>query len=714
MSLPQFQDIVTTPLPQSWTKVAPRPRSISVSALTKPLLDIIEGGSREPTSLLPIASLSAAPTPTPGQSIDVITKANNHQEIVRIGKYTNRWTGFFTPLREALIVCILLFVILQTVFVFAGGNTLKNVLFKQTFAGLDELKQAKEDISAADLQATIQHFISAKSSFLEARDSLSVINNGQSVLSSSLITTSNQLLSIGENLASVGNEMTEGAQILLGTANWKLALPAFKKAANQLRLASLTIKNVDSTILPSDYQEKFNQIKSDLPTLDKYLTLFDQLSPALLNFTADKGTKRYLIVLQNTTERRGTGGFMGSFIEVTFQNGTLLSAEPKDVYTVDWQQFERKPAPDGLQPYMKGLALRDTNYNPDFYQASQDINWAYGESRQGSLDGVIGIDQSIAPALLKILGPIYLPEFDVTLTDQNYFTILQYYIETNKDDPETPKRILLAFIKEALQKVATPDNILKVTQFAPQMIAEKHVQVAMFDPELEAIVKKYSLDGTLQAPEAKLDYLHINAINVGGNKGDRLLSRDYEHTTTIANDGSVSINLKGTWTNHWSDKEADQIRALFPQIDKLPRQIRENFWHVIGNSLTKHIVRVFVPKGSTLIENSGFNYPLKSSEENGYTVWYSEVDVAVGGQTSFSLSYKLPEQLDLKTGDNYRFLIQKQAGAEQETIKHTVKLSDQVSQIADYPAKATQGSENLTTTTDLNTDRYFELLVRKK
>lgn len=711
---PQFQDILTTSLPQSWTKIPPRNQGIVVSALTNSIETIIESNGVEPTLLgnQPVLAEQSEIVLMP--SLDVITATKSHREITRIGKYHSQWTSYFAPLREALIVCVLLFVILQTTFVFAGGNTLKNVLFKQTFAGLDQLKQAKDDIGAADLQATVAHFISAKSAFLEARESLQIINHGESVLSSSLITAGNQLLSIGENLASVGNELTAGAQVLLSTANWKLALPSFKKAANQLKLASLTIKNVDPSILPADYQEKFNQIKADLPILDGYLALFDQISPALLNITADQSTKRYLIVLQNTTERRGTGGFMGSFIEVTFQNGKLLSATPKDVYTVDWQQFDRMPAAEGLQPYMKALALRDANYNPDFYQASQDINWAYGEARQGSLDGVIAIDQSIAPALLRVLGPMYLPDFDVTLTDQNYFTVLQYYIETNKDDPETPKRILLAFIKQTLEKISTPDNILKVTQFIPDMISEKHVQIALFDPALEKIVEKYGLDGKLLAPESKLDYLHINAINVGGNKGDRFLTRDYQHTATINNDGTVTISIQGTWQHHWTEKEADQIKALFPQIDKLPRKLRENFWHVIGDSLTKHIVRIFVPKGSTLVENSGFNYALKSSEENGYTVWFSEVDVPVGGETKFSLSYQLPEKLDLRTGDNYRFLMQKQAGAEQETLTHNVKLGDQVKLIADYPGHNSQGSENITTQTDLNTDRYFELLVRQK
>lgn len=617
-------------------------------------------------------------------------------------------------IREATIVGIIAVIVVQSVFMMHAGIRFKDTLFQQTLAGIEELKSAKNDLATAHFSDTLSHFLAAKDLFASARQEITHINGGVSILPNSLLNMSNDLLHLGESVASIGGDITQGLNVLLTSANFKLALPAIKKAQATLREASSTLANISLSALPSDYQERFKQIQAELPTLNKSLDFFDTITPALLNITASSDTKRYLIMLQNTTERRGTGGFMGSFIEVTFQDGKLMSATPRDVYSVDWQQFKRRTTAPFLQPYMKGLALRDANYNPDFYQAAQDIAWAYEQSKQGSLDGVIAIDQSIVPYLLGITGPVYLPEFHVTLDQDNYYTILQYFIETDKDNPSTPKTILLDFIKAMGEKVGNIDSALKLGQYIPQFIQARHVQAAFFDPGLEAVAKQYALDGTLQKPEPSLDYLNINAINVGGNKGDRLLTRDYQRTVTVDKEGGISVTLTGTWKNHWNNEEENKIRGLFPQIDSLPRKIRDNFWYVIGKAATKHVVRFFVPKGSVLTDNKGLNYAPTSGEENGYTVWYGEVDVPMGGETAFTISYKLPFKLDVDSGDTYRFLFQKQAGAENETMTYTTNLASELEPLANYPSEVSQGANTQTITTDLNTDRYFEMLVKKR
>ncbi len=676
------------------------------------MADVVTASSHHPTFLGKKIEALKPEIPDDNHNIDVIVPSSIPRPI-RLGSKKRFLPFDLGPFREAIIVAILGLISLQVVFLVYNGSSFKQTLFQETIAGINELKQAKDTLNQADLKATLQHFFSAESAFTEARKSLGKINGGKNILPSSLITTSDQLLNIGESLSHAGKSMTEVAQILINTTNFKLALLSLQQVENDLRDASKLLNALDISFVPENYQGQILQVRNELPTLKKVLDFVDEMTPALLNFTADQTSKRYLIMLQNTTERRGTGGFTGSFIEITFQNGKLISATPKDVYTVDWQQFNRKPASEGLQPYMKSLALRDANYNPDFYQASKDINWAYEESRQGSIDGTIAIDESIVPLLLKLTGPIYLPDFKVTLNPENYFTILQYYIETSKDDPETPKRILLSFIKEVSKKVNDPQILLKLWQALPDMIEAKHVQIAMFDSDLQQVVEKYHLDGELLPPETNMDYLHINAINVGGNKGDRLLKRTYQHEARVKEDGSVEVTIKGNWQHLWTDAEEEQINALFPGLSRLSRKLRDNFWYVIGRSNTKHVVRLFVPKGSTLTTNDGFAYPLKTSEENGYLVWYSEVNVQKGGSTDFSFTYTLPYKLNLTVGDNYRFLIQKQAGAENETITHTVKLDNSIEPLASYPQKAS-GTSNQSTTTDLNTDRYFEMLVRKR
>ncbi len=690
--------------------------SLFASTKKPPVLDVVQTAKK---SITIIGKQSESQlqklTPQAEKSLDPITTEYRYPICISADESSiaTRLSTFF-PVREVLAISCTVLLILQSVFLLHSGIKFKNTLFDQTLAGIEELKSAKDNLSHADFTSTLQHFLAAQTFFDQAHNDITAINGGMSALPNSLINMSNDLLQLGTSIAAIGGNLTKSIDILLTTQNFKLALPEIKKAQNTLREASITLTNIESSSLPAEYQARFKQIQADLPILRSGLDFFDTITPALLRFTAENNTRRYLIMLQNTTERRGTGGFMGSFIEATFQNGKLTAAVPKDVYTVDWQQFERKPAPPFLQPFMKGLALRDANYSADFYEASQDIAWAYEKSRQGSLDGIIAIDETIVPYLLDITGPITLEEFNITLTKENYFVILQYYIETNKDDPTTPKRILLSFIHEVAKQLNSLEAAIKLIQFIPQFIEEKHIQMAFFDEQLEKVSEKYKLSGKLQLPQEKLDYLHINAINVGGNKGDGLLNRDYDRQVIIGPDGNIQITLTGKWSHHWTKEKETKINELFPSLSKLPKSLRDNFWHVIGRSNTKHVIRLFVPKDSILTNNQGLNYAPTTGEENGYQVWYSEVDVPMGSEKSFAISYTLPFRIDTTTGDSYRFLWQKQAGAQNETLDYQVVLDPTLQPLANYPSNTSQGPSSQTISTNLDTDKYFELLVRRK
>ncbi|MDP1743836.1 MAG: DUF4012 domain-containing protein, partial [Candidatus Amesbacteria bacterium] len=45
--------------------------------------------------------------------------------------------------------------------------------------------------------------------------------------------------------------------------------------------------------------------------------------------------KDYVVLLQNNTELRATGGFMGSYARLRFRNGTLQSTKFEDIYEPD-------------------------------------------------------------------------------------------------------------------------------------------------------------------------------------------------------------------------------------------------------------------------------------------------------------------------------------------------------------------------------------------
>lgn len=69
----------------------------------------------------------------------------------------------------------------------------------------------------------------------------------------------------------------------------------------------------------------------------KYLYALRETSRSLGETLGSDSTKTYLVLLQNNMELRATGGFIGSFALITFENGKLIDANVFDVYSADGQ-----------------------------------------------------------------------------------------------------------------------------------------------------------------------------------------------------------------------------------------------------------------------------------------------------------------------------------------------------------------------------------------
>lgn len=84
----------------------------------------------------------------------------------------------------------------------------------------------------------------------------------------------------------------------------------------------------------------------------------------MLELLGDRYPERYLVLLQNDSEARPTGGFIGSFMIVDINDGYITKMDFHDVYEFDGQLSEDIPAPEDIAKISKNWRLRDSNYSP--------------------------------------------------------------------------------------------------------------------------------------------------------------------------------------------------------------------------------------------------------------------------------------------------------------------------------------------------------------
>ena len=187
------------------------------------------------------------------------------------------------------------------------------------------------------------------------------------------------------------------------------------------------------------------------PVLHAYAQLDDTL-PGILGWD---GPRRYLVLTQDPAELRPTGGYIGSFGTLTFDKGRITERRFQDVFLLDlpWDYpFVEAPAP--LSRYLLGPTqpwqLADANWSPDFPTSAQEaVRLYHNEGGTGRIDGVLGITTYTIDALLKVTGPVTVPDYGVTIaTGETTLKVLQQTRVAS--DPATNRKAFLSAFADHL------------------------------------------------------------------------------------------------------------------------------------------------------------------------------------------------------------------------------------------------------------------------
>ena len=98
------------------------------------------------------------------------------------------------------------------------------------------------------------------------------------------------------------------------------ALTNIKKASDELNITPLSS-------IPAKNRKEFLNLRKQLNSFSKSFQEVSVLIQKLKIFLGETEDKRYLLVFQNNSELRATGGFIGSFALVDFSNGRLEKIE---------------------------------------------------------------------------------------------------------------------------------------------------------------------------------------------------------------------------------------------------------------------------------------------------------------------------------------------------------------------------------------------------
>lgn len=657
------------------------------------------------------------------KSEDEFMFITKEDEVVRPGRDLRNYFPF-------LILSVLVLFIMN---MFQVGSKVFGVLNDvevNAMSGYKSLVEGGKDAVDSNLGGAVQYFESAGYAFERAKDEVYFLGTKYPIgAKNTLGDTAYSLLESGANLSSAASYFTQGVSGLQElpiqfmennalqldqidksknslTEKLKESLQMFNMASEQVNIASKKLKNAPSFILPSELKQRLDQLTGLLDELQKRV-------PALLNLMGDRYPHRYLILFQNNTESRPTGGFIGSFLIVDVNDGYITKAEFNDVYDYDGQLNEVIPAPLEISALTDNWRMRDSNFSPDFSVSGAKAAWFLEKEGGPGVDTVIAINQSILSDLLSITGPIKVDGLDASLTSTNYNTVLTYIVESKIEGTTTPKKVLDRVIPSLQEKLKDPENFKSVVAVLQKEMQKKNILAWSKDENIQHFFNEIGLSGTIQKIPDDEDFLNITSINIGGNKSDLYLRTEVLHETVIEKTGSVTdiitIARKHTWDPSVILKWNEQLKSF--GFSDMPEWIQ----NILGRGNNRSVVKVYVPKGAVLVDALGVEMKdvytgYDENTDKGYFYYLDEV--APQNESKVTLTYELPFKLDLGIADEYRLTVQKQPGLINDVkLIKTVFADARITNYRTYPEEIFYDKGDvLSYETSLIGDQYFASL----
>jgi len=435
-------------------------------------------------------------------------------------------------------------------------------------------------------------------------------------------------------------------------------MPEIVQITGQINKAMSLRSQIDVRYLPTAAQTKLAKFDEITSRYDLNKLVNTQL-PALQSAFGADGPARYLILIQNPSELRPSGGFPGTIALITFDRGQLQSYEFYDVYDLNQayttSTHQPIPQPWPLAHYAASpeLSILDASWWSDFPTSAATIMSMYQATGWPPIKGVIALDPAMVGSMLRITGPITI---DVdgemrTITADNVHAEIERQRALQRAGEKTQdvhKQVVAIIGKDIIERIKNGDRatMLKMAKAIEQTANHRDLQIYSSDPKVQAIIAKRSWSGSL-IPDPNIPTLALTYANVAFGKSSELMHPSYSVTIDPPVNGMRLVHLQVT-LDHTGSPYDDPFYEGF-----------QRWW-----------VDVTLPIGSERI-GSNLATVTNPEEPNGGSY---EIPLPSGTQATLNIDFRMPENSDL--------LIRRQAGLTPAQVTVTQPSCNAVQQAA--------------------------------
>lgn len=411
-------------------------------------------------------------------------------------------------------------------------------------------------------------------------------------------------------------------------------LASISASATRLETEAQSITNPRFFSELGDARAQLQAQTSEIAKLLQSTALAARLMPALMG--AD-GPRTYFIGFQTNAEARGTGGLLGGFGILQFDDGIarIDTLAPNTELNKTFNPIDLGPEYTDLYGFGDPTTdFRNSNFSPHFPYAAQIWKSLWAQQTGQDVDGAIAIDPVALSYILGAVGPVSLADGEV-ITEDNVVELTEStaYVRFPTDQTAR-KRYLQDIAQEVVKKITVPvPSTRGLLDALGRSVSEGRIAIWSSSPGDQEMLEQTPLAHVV--PDDAAPYAAVIVNNLGGNKLDYYLRRNITYTAegcaAETRNSTVSINLASTAPPGLPDYVAASPGLAANAPINVP----------YGTMITS--VRLIGTKGATLKSAFANNQrvPVFQGTERGHPTF--EVQVAIPAGKSGDLVFNLSE-----------------------------------------------------------------------
>ena len=445
--------------------------------------------------------------------------------------------------------------------------------------------------------------------------------------------------------------------------------PPVADLAGRAVAARSRLDAADSSWLVPPLSDRLDRHLRQLRSVEETVQLVNRVLPLVPRLLGGDGPRRYFLAVQTPVESRAGGGFLGSYGEITAEDGRLTLSRfgrPEELPMPPGQPDEMLAGLEGRAEFLARYGrFRPTqtwsnvNLSPDFPTDAKVMASLYPRSGGAPVDGVIAVDPAALAAVLSLTGGVEVPSWPDPIGAANALDVL---LRDQYENPSRDARIdFLGEVAEGAWRKLTSGDLPPLPQllaaFGPA-VQEKHLFLWSDRPDEQKLFEDMAAAGRL-AP-VKGDFIGLVTQNATGNKIDYFLRREVDYRVTLDPDtGRLQATARVALHN---EAPADGVglaligNDLVPPIPRGSNKLYLSFytpWELLGGRV------------------DGKAIELERATEQGRRVYSTAVQIPSRSTVivELSLSGSMPE------GDDYRLDVYRQPAVAPDDVTAVLTLA---------------------------------------